>query len=204
MGDSITQNGGYLRAIEAVIQQQYPALAFPPILNAGISGQKAEDMVARFQRDIVAQRPAACTISVGVNDVWHRLDEPHDDRVLEAYEANVEKMARMAADAGARVYLLAPTVIEEDGNSEGNRRLEEYVAAGKRVAQRTGCTYVDLFGLFLRAIEERERGGINLPLTRDGVHMLPPGDLLMAVGILRAWGVPDEKMAATDVSGVFA
>ena len=81
IGDSITQNGGYLRAIEAVFAQQYPSLEVPEIINAGISGQKAEELVERFERDVIDRQPAVATINVGINDVWHRLEAPHDEAV---------------------------------------------------------------------------------------------------------------------------
>jgi lysophospholipase L1-like esterase len=202
MGDSLTESGGYLRLIEAVFDQQYPELGVGRIINAGISGQKAEDMVERFHRDIVAQQPTIATIHVGINDVWHRLEEPHDAEVLEAYGRNVERMVQMATVSGIRVYLLSPTVIEEDANSEGNRRLAGYVAAGRAIARQNSCEYVDLHQLFLDAVERK--GDAAGPFTRDGVHMNPIGNALMAVGILRAWGVPDEKMMNTDVSSVSA
>lgn len=206
IGDSITQNGGYLRAIEAVFARHYSELAIPSIVNVGISGQKAEDLVERFGRDVVDRRPAITTINVGINDVWHRLEAPHDETVLAAYGENVERMVRAARDAGIRAYLLAPTVIEEDACSEGNQRLASYVAAGMEITRRNECEYVDLHGLFLRAVASRASDVDRPPaptLTRDGVHMEPPGDVLMAVGILRAWGVPDESIAATDVTGAF-
>lgn len=205
MGDSITQAGGYLRAMEAVFDQQYSGMKIPRITNVGIGGQKAEDMVARFEMDVVGRKPAVVTISVGINDVWHRLQSPDDRAVLDAYERNVERMVRMAGEAGARVYLLGPTVIEEDAGSEGNRRLAAYVAAGKKVAERNRCVYVDLHSLFLEAIERRNRdiGSGERFFTADGVHMEPSGDVLMAVGVLRAMGVPDEKMKATDLDGIF-
>src|SRR5688500_7316825 len=47
IGDSITQAGGYLRNTDAVLAQQYPDLKLPKIINVGISGQKAEDLVKR-------------------------------------------------------------------------------------------------------------------------------------------------------------
>ena len=213
IGDSITQNAGYLRVIDAVLAQQSGVLSVPPILNVGVSGQKAEDMLSRFERDVVRHEPTVATLSVGINDVGHRLGEAHDEAVLAAYGRNVERMMEMARGAGIRFDLLAPTVIEEDPASEGNRRLAGYVAAGKAIAARLGCGYVDLHGLFLRAIANRQapaasvEGGASEEggqyFTRDGVHMEPAGDLLMAVGILRAWGVPDERIAATDVSGAF-
>ena len=34
-------------------------------------------------------------------------------------------------------------------------------------------------------------------ITADGVHMKPMGDAIMALGILRALGVPDAKDEAT-------
>ncbi|HOW71118.1 MAG TPA: SGNH/GDSL hydrolase family protein [Phycisphaerae bacterium] len=206
MGDSITQAGGYLRAIDAVLAQQYPDMKMPKVVNVGIGGQKAEDMVARFQKDVVARKPAIVTISVGVNDVWHRMDKPHDPRVLEAFTANVENMVKMAQAAGIKVLLVSPTVIEEAAGSAANQRLRLYIAAEKEIARRNQCGFVDLHALFLKAIDHhnkqvatRENKGF---LTTDGVHMKPLGDTLMAVGILRALGVPDERIEATSLAGV--
>lgn len=206
IGDSITQAGGYLRAIDAVLAQQYPDMKVPKIINVGISGQKAEDMAARFEKDVVARKPAIVTISVGINDVWHRMDKPHDPRVLEAYRANVEKMVRMAQAAGSKVLLVSPTVIEEAADSAANQRLLLYIAAEKEIARRNACGFVDLHALFLKAIrhhrqQEAAKQSGNF-LTTDGVHMKPTGDALMAIGILRALGVPDEKLRATSLVGV--
>ena len=73
IGDSITAGGGYLRDIDDVLATQYGDLKIPKVINKGISGQKAEDLVPRFGRDVVKLKPAYVTISIGINDVWHRL-----------------------------------------------------------------------------------------------------------------------------------
>ncbi len=209
MGDSITQAGGYLRVIDAVAAQQYPDLKIPRIINAGISGEKAEDMVKRFEKDVIARKPNIVTISVGINDVWHRLEQPHDPKVLEAYRKNLDRMVRMAQDAGARVFILSPTVIQEDPQSQGNQRLKMYIEAGQEVAREGKAEYVNLHEMFLRVVRknrELEQNGetkADNHLTTDGVHMTPVGDTLMAVGFLRALGVPDEKIGATDLGEVF-
>ena len=97
----------------------YPALNMPAFVNAGISGQKAEDMAPRFAKDMkLADKPAVTFINVGINDVWHRLAQPHDPAVLEAYKADVTKMVDMAQAAGAKVVLLTPTVIQENARAE--------------------------------------------------------------------------------------
>ena len=103
IGDSITEAGGYLCDIDAVLAQQYADLKIPKVVNKGISGQKAEELVKRFDNDVVKLKPKFVTISIGINDVWHRVKKPHDEKVLAAYKANVAKMVDEAQQAGIGV-----------------------------------------------------------------------------------------------------
>jgi len=195
IGDSITAAGGYLRQIDAALAQRCPDLHLPKIVNVGIGGQKAEDLLPRFQRDVVDRKPAVVTISIGINDVWHRLGAPHDDQVLATYKANVGRMVEMAQAAGIRVLLLAPTVIQENPAEEGNRRLVRYVEALRAVAQEKQCGLSDLHAMFLSALQHKPEGETGHWLTSDGVHMNPLGDAVMAVGVLRALGLSDQALA---------
>ncbi len=194
IGDSITSAGGYLHDVDDVLAAQYPDLKLPKIINVGISGQKAEDLVTRFDHDVVQKKPQWVTLSIGINDVWHRVSKPHDPKVLETYTANVAKMVDMAQAANIKVILISPTVIEEDPQSEGNKRLVAYVAAEKQIAADKKCQFVDLHQMFLDVLAKKPADVKGKWLTRDGVHMQPMGDALMALGILRAVGVPDAKL----------
>ena len=196
IGDSITQAGGYLRNIDTVFAKQYPDLKIPKVINTGISGQKAEDLVGRFERDVVARKPAIVTIDIGINDVWHRLNDAPDENVLLAYKANVGKMVEAAQAAGIRVVLCTPTVINEDVQSEGNKRLKLYCDAIKQLAVEKECLLADLHGAFLQAIAKKPAELKGNSLTSDGVHMNAAGDWLMAEGILLALGIPAEKIEA--------
>jgi len=49
--------------------------------------------------------------------------------------------------------------------------------------------------MFLTALKNKPA---DLKLTGDGVHMGPYGDAIMAIGVLRAFGVPDATIAETD------
>ncbi len=198
IGDSITAGGGYLRDIDAVLAQQFPDLKLPKVINKGIGGQKAEDLANRFDKDVVKLKPAVVTLSIGINDVWHRLGGPHDPKILAAYKENVSKMVDQAQQAGIKVILLAPTVIQEDPSTEGNKRLVQYVEAEKQIAAEKKCQFVDLHGMFLTALKQKPASEKGNWLTGDGVHMKPLGDALMAVGVLRALGVPDAKIAASE------
>ena len=195
IGDSITAAGGYLRDIDAVLAAQYPDLKLPKVINKGIGGQKAEDLVRRFDADVVKLKPACVTISIGINDVWHRLGAAHDAKVLAAYRENVATMVDHAQQAGIKVILLTPTLIQEDPNGEGNKRLVQYVEAEKQIAAEKKCRIVDLHGLFLTALKQKPASQKDNWLTSDGVHMKPLGDAIMATGALRALGVADEKIS---------
>ena len=201
IGDSITEAGGYLRDADAVLAAAYPDLKLPKIINVGISGQKAEDLVKRFDKDVVQKKPAVVTLSIGINDVWHRLDKPHDDKVLADYKENVAKMVDMAQAADVKVILLTPTLIQEDAGDEGNKRLALYVDAEKEIARDKKCVLVDLHQMFLDVLEKKPEAEKEKWLTSDGVHMNPRGDALMAIGVLRGLGVPDEKMKSAGNSG---
>jgi lysophospholipase L1-like esterase len=196
IGDSITAGGGYMRDSDVVLAREYPDLKLPKIVNKGIGGQKAEDLVGRFKNDVVALKPAVVTLSIGINDVWHRVGQPHSEAVLKAYGDNLAKMVDMAQAADIRVILLAPTVIEESPTSEGNKRLPMYVAAMKQVAADKKCQFVDLHAMFLAALAKKPTDAKGNWLTADGVHMKPLGDAIMAIGVLRALGVPDAKIGA--------
>lgn len=195
IGDSITDAGGYLRDIDAALSDLCPALQLPGIINTGISGQKAEDLVERFQRDVVDRKLAVVTISIGINDVWHRLDAPHDENVLKAFKANVAKMVDTAQISGIKVILLTPTLIQEDLAAESNKRLLRYVDAMKAVAREKKCGLVDLHSMFIEALKHKPADVKGNWLTADGVHMGPLGDAVMAAGVLRALGVADKDLA---------
>ncbi len=198
IGDSITAAAGYLKDVDAVLAKKYPELKLPPIKNVGISGQKAEDLVKRFQHDVIDQKPAVVTISIGINDVWHRTGQPHDPHVLAEYWINVAKMVDMAQTAGIKVILLTPTVIGENPEESANKRLRIYIEAEKQIARERHCTLVDLHAMFLTVLSKRPASVTDTAhwLTGDGVHMKPLGDALMAIGVLRALGVPDREIAA--------
>ncbi len=200
IGDSITAAGGYLRDCDEILAAAYPELKLPKIDNVGIGGQKAEDLLPRFQRDVVAKKPAVVTLSIGINDVWHRLGAPHDAKVLANYTANVSKMVDMAQAAGIKVILLAPTVITEDVNAEGNKRLEMYVDAERKIAADKKCVFVNLHEMFVKALAKKPASEKGNWLTGDGVHMKPLGDAIMAIGILEGLGMPEDKIKAADVA----
>jgi len=89
LGDSITQaSDGYVSVMAALIGAKYPERAVR-VLNAGIGGHKAPDLLARLGRDVLAHRPDWVTVNVGINDVWHGLNGP-GGVPLDVYEPTLD------------------------------------------------------------------------------------------------------------------
>src|SRR5690625_7299957 len=82
IGDSITESGkfedpealgsGYVRLLYDYFIPTYPASDFE-VINKGISGNRIDDIKARWQRDVIDLNPYIVSVSIGINDVWRQL-----------------------------------------------------------------------------------------------------------------------------------
>jgi acyl-CoA thioesterase-1 len=212
LGDSITEAGGapggYVWLLERTLRVLYPRPVIG-VVNAGIGGQQAPDMAARFQKDVLDRRPQLVTISVGVNDVWRAFRDFQAGRAhvagdlpggvpLPAYLTHVAAMVQAARQAGVRVVLVSPTLIYEDLEGPENARLVRYVDALRALAQERGVLFADAHTPFrevIAAYQTRAGRGMDL-LTTDGVHLNPAGNRLLAWVILRTLGVAESDLAA--------
>jgi acyl-CoA thioesterase I len=206
IGDSITQGGGepkgYVTLFGQTLKETYPQHPIE-IVNVGIGGQKAPDMLARFQRDVLDKHPDLVTISVGVNDVWHDFRTPEWTARVPAGNSGrgvklpdhltaLDAMIQAAQRANVKVVLLAPTLVFEDLDSAENKRLGQYVRAQAKLAGERKVAFIDLNKTFRRVVDAYQKAGgkRQLLLTTDGVHMNDAGNALMADAILRFFDVP--------------
>ncbi len=205
LGNSITQAGekpeGYVSLMRKILDDLYPEQTVY-IVNAGISGHKSTDMSERFERDVLQYSPDWVTISVGVNDVWHGFYDHHPKGdgprgvPLPLFREKVIDMVARAQASGIRVALFTTTVIKEDLSSPENTKLVVYNKALRQIASKYNCLLVDMDKAFRRALEPYQKPGMKDRgiLTSDGVHMLPPGNWLMAKTVLAAFGVPEKRI----------
>ncbi len=200
LGDSITQGGegpgGYVWLFRRYLNALYPDAKIE-VINAGISGHKSNDMLARFRRDVLDKKPDLVTISVGVNDVWHGFNDkfPNGDGPngipLDAFRKNVELMISQAEAIGARVVVLSATVIYEDLKSPENVKAEPYNATLKDLARKHHALFVDYQKPFRALITDyrAKTGSSENLLTVDGVHMNAEGNAVMAHTLLTGLGI---------------
>ncbi len=207
LGDSITQQGekpvGYVWLLRHYLNTIYRDSPIE-VINAGVSGHKSSDMLARFQRDVLDHKPDLVLISVGVNDVWHGFYDGHTKGdgplgiPLSDYRSNVQKMILAATEARAKVILLLATQIGEDPKTPENLKALAYNNTLRALAEEFKCGLVDLQTPFRRMIAayRETTGNTENILTVDGVHMNVEGNRVMAHAILSALGVPDSVRLA--------
>jgi len=184
LGDSITQaEPGYVSLLDALIAARYPDRAIH-IVNAGIGGHKAPDMLERLHRDVLTHRPDWVSVNVGINDVWHGLDGP-SGVPLEIYEPTVEKIVQtIQEEVSAQIVLVTPTVIGENPDAPANGVLAQYVAAMERIAERRGTLLAPAHADFLLTLRAGQAADPEYRLTTDGVHLNAIGNARMALTIL--------------------
>lgn len=187
IGDSITESGkftdperlgtGYVRIIHDFLKVTYPDRTFK-VINNGISGDRIPDLQARWDEDVLASQPDYLSISIGVNDVWHQLNQ-HDTVKIDpiTFEKTYEELlSTTVSKINPQLILMEPTVIEEDPQSKGNQLLAPYVKVVHKMAKQFSAIVVPTHQAMLHYMEQ----GGSYQLTTDGVHMNSAGNLLMA------------------------
>ncbi len=87
------------------------------VLNRGVNGERSDQIAARFDRDVLAHRPAAVVIIAGVNDVYQGRTVEHVTSQLRAMYARA---------ATARIAVVAGTIVPYNtATADQNRRMRE-------------------------------------------------------------------------------
>jgi len=89
-----------------------PALAGYTVMNRGIGGEETGQMLARFERDVIAAAPAAVLIWGTINNI-HRAPPGPIDAVHRRVKADYEQMVSLATAKGIKVILATEITLTE-------------------------------------------------------------------------------------------
>lgn len=166
IGSSSTAGAGasssaasYPSRLEAELRLRFPGRKIE-VINQGVNGETATDMVARFERDVIAERPSLVLWQVGSNTVLR--DEPHKPA-----GGLIREGVRRIKQAGADVVLInpqfAPKILTKH-DYEG--MLDVIEAAAKE-------SHVGVFRRFgvMRHWRETQRIPYHAFLSADELHM---------------------------------
>jgi lysophospholipase L1-like esterase len=180
LGSSSTAGAGaaspaaaYPARLQALLRAALPGASLR-VVNRGIGGQDAADMVARIDWDVIVERPDLVIWQVGANGALRRAD-PDRFRALVA-----DGIARLRA-AGAEVVLMdnqrAPRIDAAPGHERFDATLSE-------LAREQG---VSLFSRRRLMGDWAERGAAPAAmLTGDGLHHNDRGYACLAASLAEA------------------
>lgn len=145
LGDSTTAGTpGYLSPLEAPpsgrgdVRSQYAwwlKQAHPEwdVLNKGINGERADQIAARFDRDVLKAAPLVVIIIAGVNDVYQGLPAAQTiDRLRDLY-ARAHR-AGISVVAGSILPFNTATVDQNTRMRQVNDWIRQYAASESRLA----------------------------------------------------------------------
>jgi lysophospholipase L1-like esterase len=173
VGDSITDDWR--------LNEYFPDRDF---VNRGISGQTTDQMLGRFEEDVVQLHPLAVVIFGGTNDLYRRIP-------VAAVENNIRAMAELAQFNGIRVLIATLLPVSDyhkdrDPNYERspwrppeeirevNRWIQSFCASRE-------FTFVDYYSEVVDAA-----GFLKPDLSDDGLHPNSKGYRIMAPLVLQA------------------
>ena len=151
--------------------------------NRGIGGNRIVDLYARIKVDIINLKPDIMSILVGVNDVWHELEEYRNgvdaDKYFMIYDMLIREVLGALPDI--KIMIMEPYVthgsftdtVWNDFKYEVGLRAEK----AKLIAEKYSLKHVPLQKPFDEAYEKYPVNGF---WTGEGIHPTPAGHELIA------------------------
>lgn len=227
LGDSITQDGTYVRYMDAYLETRFPDRKIE-VINLGLSSETLSgltepvhpyprpDVRARLARALEMTKPNIVFVCYGMND---GIYAPPDPARIGPYRRGVATVVEAIKAAGAEVIIgtpppfdprpirpkTAPLSASGFGYShpyidyDGVLGLYADLLLTKRV---DGWTVADIHGATRDALNFLRAADPNFTLAQDGVHPMSDGHWLIARPFLEAWGAGAN--AEVDVAAVDA
>lgn len=194
-GDSITDCGRDREDITS-LSEGYPGmvakmynLLFPDngvtFINKGISGNRAKDLLERYDVDFKDINPDFISIMIGINDTWRKYDS-NDPTSAEEFEDNYRKLLKMikADMPNCKIMIMEPYVLNSLPDRAAWREdLNPKILAVRKLAKEYADYYLPLDGLFAKAEVEQYT---CQQISPDGVHPGPIGHSMIAEEYIKA------------------
>jgi lysophospholipase L1-like esterase len=200
-GDSITDCGrarpvgeglngalgnGYVALIDALFGACHPQHAMR-IVNMGVGGNTVRDLRARWQADVMDQRPNWVTILIGINDVWRQFDVPRmrEAHVLpDEYERTLRDIVERTLPVVQGMVLMTPFYVEPRRTDPMRIRMDQYGEVVRRVAMERRAVFVDTQAAFDELLPHYYPSA----LASDRVHPTLTGHMAIARAFMAAIG----------------
>ncbi|UFW50161.1 MULTISPECIES: SGNH/GDSL hydrolase family protein [Bradyrhizobium] len=151
----------YPNRLAAQLRRQYPT-ADITVVNAGVGGEDAPEMMKRLQKEVIDVHPDLVIWQVGTNAVLRNLDPGDTAKMVE------DGIARIQAAGGADIVLVDPQY-----SPAVNQRKESAGKMVKLLGKVAELRHVGIFPRFevMRDWHENQSIPVESFVIADGLHM---------------------------------
>jgi lysophospholipase L1-like esterase len=184
-GDSITDCGrdrqderslgdGYVKVLADKLRPLYPDTDIE-LINKGVSGDEVSDLLARVDKDVIAQRPDVVVMMIGINNVIHvfKNDKPLD---FKKFQDDLEELLLQLKDAGIIVLFLEPFLLP----APDKRRYRPLFNKELEIVHELATKYADEFVAYDEMFNGVAQSIPYQEFSEDGVHPTHRGSRLIA------------------------
>ena len=200
-GDSVT-DAGRTSAAEENLGCGYPKLAAEmlraagdpvTVINRGISGNRAIDLVSRWEKDCIEIHPDVATILIGINDCWRKYDS-NDETPVEDYQSRLEWMLKeLKEKTDAYIILMEPFVLPyPEDRKKWRITLDPEIHVLRELAKKYETGFVPLDGIMNQAAIFYGYEAV----CEDGVHPTDLGHRIIA----NAWMTEYRRIMVQDAA----
>lgn len=174
-GDSL--GSGYARMVADHLQETYAGFSLQ-IYNRGISGDRIDDLVRRWENDTLRLQPDLISILIGVNDTWNHLfyglgTDPLEYRQL--YRQLLENTCQRLPDVQlvlCEPFILVTGTVTAEWSGDVLQR--------RQIVGELAREFSASFVPFQAAIDQAAAEYPHHLLLDDGVHPTPRGHQVLA------------------------
>jgi lysophospholipase L1-like esterase len=177
---------GYVSLADALLGATYPERRIR-VVNMGASGNTVRDLKRRWQTDVLDLKPDWLSVMIGINDVWRQFDLPLAAEIHvgpEEYGATLDELIGATLPTVRGLVLMTPFYIEPNREDPMRKRMDEYGAIVRRLAETHGTLFVDTQAALDAALQHYYPAA----LAWDRVHPNQVGHMVLARAFLNALG----------------
>ena len=185
-GDSITDAGrkyedchdlgrGYPKYAAELMKNRHPGTEFE-FIDLGISGNRTENLMDRWQKDCIDLQPDLVSILIGINDTWHRAADRSwlPDEVFE--ERYRYLLTEIKEKTRAKILIIEQFLLPVPDKEFFRVDLDPKIQITRKLARTYADAFLPMDGLFAsRCIGEAPEAW-----AADGVHPTEAGARFIA------------------------
>jgi len=152
------------------------------MINQGINGETAEDLLKRIDRDVISFKPNLVIVTIGGNDTWKGC-------TIEEYKKTLAQVVKIIKENNAIPVLQTYYCLLYNKMAEIFKKFPQFVDVNRQLSQEFNIPIIDQYKYFFPFYENDPENYSKIML--DGLHVNQIGNAIMGIIACRSFSLPD-------------